>query len=406
MHIAAVRKLTVAFILIWALAGTARAAAAKAEPLAIGAAAPDFKLPGVDGKDHALADYKDAKVLVVVFTCNHCPTAQSYEERLIGFYKDYHDKGVALVAINPNDPKAVRLDEMGYTDLGDTMEELKLRAAEKKFPYPYLDDGGQGQKTARAYGALATPHVFVFDADRNLRYQGRFDDGKYDVRDAKSHDARDAVDALLGGKAPAVTTTKVFGCATKWSAATATPDSRTRETAKWDNEEVTVSPLDTDAIKTLIANRDGDGAAPYRLVNVWATWCGPCVTEMPELSTILHMYRRRPFEFVTISVDEAGAKDEVLKVLKENHLSAKNYMYAGKEFDALVAAVDPKEWDGPLPYTLFIAPGGKVLYRSNGAIDPRELKRVIADNLGRSTKGAHSSATRPASVPPPPSARP
>src|SRR5687767_12608736 len=147
-------------------------AAADPKPLDTGAAAPDFSLPGVDGKNHSLKDFATAKVLVVLFTCNHCPTAQAYEKRVVALHADYKDKGVALVAISPNDPVAVRLDELGYTDLNDTLEEMKLRAKEAGFAFPYLYDG-QTQKTSREYGNVATPHVFIFDAARKLRYQGR-----------------------------------------------------------------------------------------------------------------------------------------------------------------------------------------------------------------------------------------
>ncbi len=96
--------------------------------LQIGASAPDFELPGVDGKTYRLSDFAAAKVLAVVFTCNHCPTAQAYEERLIQLHVDFKDRGVALVAISPNDPLAVRLDELGYTDVSYSLEEIKIRA--------------------------------------------------------------------------------------------------------------------------------------------------------------------------------------------------------------------------------------------------------------------------------------
>src|SRR5688500_391642 len=152
-------------------------AAADPRPLEIGAAAPDFNLPGVDGKNHSLKDFAAAKVLVVLFTCNHCPTAQAYEERVMKMHADYKDKGVALVAISPNDPLAVRLDELGYTDVGDSLEDMQVRAKDRGFQFPYLYDG-ETQKASRAYGALATPHVFIFDRDRKLRYQGRIDDSE------------------------------------------------------------------------------------------------------------------------------------------------------------------------------------------------------------------------------------
>src|SRR3954462_13439096 len=161
------------------------ARAVDVKPLEIGAPAPDFKLRGVDDKTYTLADFASAKILVVLFTCNHCPTAQAYEARVNKLYDDYHDKGVALVAINPNDVRGLRLDELGYTDLGDTFDEMKIRAKDQEFKFPYLDDG-ETQATAHAYGALAPPHVFIFDQARKLRYNGRIDDGE--VKTPKSHD--------------------------------------------------------------------------------------------------------------------------------------------------------------------------------------------------------------------------
>ena len=105
-------------------------------PLELGAAAPDFALPGVDGKTYRLADFAAAKVLVCVFTCNHCPTAQAYEERLVQMHADFKDRGVAMVAISPNDPLAVRLDELGYTDVNDSLEDMKIRARDRGFAFP------------------------------------------------------------------------------------------------------------------------------------------------------------------------------------------------------------------------------------------------------------------------------
>ena len=120
---------------------TAAAAPLSIKTLEIGHPAPDFELPGVDGKTYRLDDFKAAKILVVIFTCNHCPTAQAYEDRIIKLHNDYKDRGVALVAISPNDPKAVRLDELGYSDLGDSPDEMKIRAKDKGFTFPYLFDG-------------------------------------------------------------------------------------------------------------------------------------------------------------------------------------------------------------------------------------------------------------------------
>ena len=353
--------------------GTALADPPGLKTLAIGAKAPDFSLPGVDGKTHALKDYADAKVLVVLFTCNHCPTAQAYEERVAKFHADYKDKGVALVAVSPNDPKAVRLDELGYTDLDDSFEDMKIRARDHKYAYPYLFDGDT-QAVSRAYGVLATPHVFVFDADRSLRYVGRFDDAEV-KKPIKSHDAINAVDALLADKTVPVETTRAFGCSTKWADKQA---DAAKSLAKWDAEPVSLKTIDDAGVATLAKNDTQD----LLLVNLWATWCGPCVAEMPDFVTMHRMYRGRKFKLVTISMDEPDKTDAALKVLREKHVSAVNYLLKTADRDKFAEALD-KQWPGPLPYTLVIAPGGKVLYRKVGAADPLEVKRAIVGQLGR-----------------------
>jgi peroxiredoxin len=340
--------------------------------LAIGAQAPDFHLPGVDGRTYSLKDFSDAKVLVVVFTCNHCPTAQAYETRIQKLHDDYRAQGVALVAISPNSPAGLRLDELGFTDVGDSFDDMKVRAKDAKISYPYLYDG-ETQETAKAYGVLATPHVYIFDAGRALRYVGRIDDS--DVKTVKSHDARNAIDALLAGKPVAAATTRVFGCSTKW--ADKQEDAK-RSLAKWDMEPVTLAAID-DAAAAKLAKND---TKKLLLVNLWATWCGPCVAELPELVTMNRMYRKRPFEMVTISLDDPEKRDQALKVLEENHLSAKNFILHTKDRDKFADAFD-KEWPGPIPYTVLIAPGGKVLYRKTNAVDALELKRAIVSYLGR-----------------------
>lgn len=340
--------------------------------LAIGDAAPDFKLPGVDGKEYTLKSFADARLLLVVFTCNHCPTAQAYEARIAQLQADYQGKGVALVAISPNDPQAVRLDELGYSDLGDSFEDMKLRAKERQFAFPYLYDG-ESQKTALAYGVIATPQVFLFDQDRKLRYVGRIDDS--DVKTVTSHDSRNAMDAVLAGRPVSVEKTRVFGCSTKWS--DKREDAR-KSLEKWDQEKVELESLDEAGVTKLVKN-DTD---KLLLINVWATWCAPCVAELPELVTINRMYRGRNFQLVTISIDELEEKDAALKVLRENHVAAKNCISALPSRDKLADLLD-KDWAGPVPYTLLVAPGGKILYRQGGPLKPLVVRRAIVDVLGR-----------------------
>ena len=345
---------------------------AEVRPLALGAAAPDFKLPGVDGREHELKDFAAARVLVVIFTCNHCPTAQAYEDRIMKLHADYKDKGVVIVAINPNDPLAVRLDELGYSDLGDSFEDMKIRAKDKKFPFPYLNDG-ETQRTARDYGVLATPHVFIFDQARRLRYVGRFDDAE--VKTVKSHDARNAIEALLAGKPVPVAQTRVFGCSTKW--ADKREDAK-RALAKWDAEPVTLEKLNETGVTKLAKN----DSKKLLVVNLWASWCGPCVDELPEFVAMNRMYRKREFQLVTISMDEPEKEKAALKVLTEKHVAATNYILDMRDRDKFAELLD-KDWPGPLPYTLLIAPGGKIIYRKSGAIDPLAVRRAIVGHLGR-----------------------
>jgi thiol-disulfide isomerase/thioredoxin len=362
------RGLLLALTTLMLVAGHAKGDEGMINTLPIGSSAPDFNLPGIDGHNHSLKDYSDARILVIIFTANHCKTAQAYEGRIIQLVKDYQDKGVAFVGIAPNDPKALSLSELVYSDLGDSFEELKIRAQERGFNFPYLYDG-DSQKVSRAYGPVSTPHVFIFDQARKLRYVGRIDDSE-NISKVTKQDARNALEALLAGKPVPVEKTRTFGCSIKWSEKRA---AAARELAAMEQEPVTLQSVDVPMIKALVAN----DTPKLLLINVWATWCGPCLTELPEFVTMNRMYRGGNFELVTISGDAPDANAKVLAALQERHVAARNYIFSSTDMDALANALDAT-WPGGFPYTILVAPGGQIIQRQMGAIDSMKLRKVIA----------------------------
>jgi len=367
------RSTALALLALAALLAVPGLAAEGPETLAIGAAAPDFDLPGTDGRRYSLADFADDDILVLIFTANHCPTAQAYEDRILDLHAEFAPRGVRIVLVSPNDPLAVRLDEQGYSDLGDTLEDMKIRARDRGFPFPYLYDG-ETQGMARAYGPKATPHVFVFDGERKLRFVGRIDDGE-DPAKITTSDTRNAIEALLAGEPVPVETTKVFGCSIKWA------DKRAwvaKGYEDWAKEPVTLEAIDAAGIEALVANDSGK----LRLVNVWATWCGPCVIEFQDLVSLHRIYRGRDFEVVTIDADSPENRGKALEFLEEQEASTLNYAFDKGDPYALIEAVDT-EWPGNLPHTILVAPGGEIIHRSDGAFDVLELRRAIVGWLGR-----------------------
>lgn len=359
------------------------------QTLRIGDPAPDFDLPGIDGKNHKLAEYTGGKITMVLFTSNHCPTSHSIEKRLQRFWEEYQPKGVKLVAINPNHPDGLSPDELGYGEFGDSFAEMKPYAEKNKWTFDYLYDGDK-QLIARAYGCLATPHVFIFDQAMKLRYAGRFDDSRfYDDTTVKSKDAQNAVDAILEGKPVPVELTKPHGCSTKWREKKTGHDAKV---AAWAATPVKVETIDAAGITMLRANTSNK----LRLINVWATWCGPCVKEFPDLVAISRQFDMRDFELVTISLDEPAdlpkaqeflskqasgmSKRVEASVVKEGR-TTNSYLFTGTSDD--LAAVLDKEMPGPIPHTILVAPGGEIVWRHTGTIDRAAAVNAILDRLNR-----------------------
>ena len=363
--------------LLFCLAGRAQddapASAGDVPPiLKVGANAPDFNLPGIDGKMHSLKDYASSKVLVIIFNCDHCPIASMYEKRIKQLTSDYRDRGVSVVVIMGNDPKAIHLSEMGHTDLGDSLPEMELRAAYRRFNYPYLYDGAT-QAVALKYGPTATPHVFIFDQNRILRYQGRIDSNPREEL-ATKHEARDAIDDLLAGRPVKVQDTPAVGCSTKW----AYKETGAKvEVAEGNDKPVTVEMAGANQLETL---RKNAGTGKLLLVNFWAAWCGPCTEEFPELQKMVRMYAKRQLQFVTVSINSPDEKPFVLKFLQEQHAIGRNLLFNGNDSADAVKAFGTN-WAGGVPYTILIGMNGEVLYKTQGGMNPLEVKRAILKNL-------------------------
>lgn len=343
--------------------------------LEIGATMPEFKLPDVDGNWVSSSDFADAKVLTIVFHCNHCPTAQAYEDRLIQYVNDYADKGVKLVAIMPNSAMGLLLEECGYSDLNDSFAEMKIRAEDKEYNFPYLYDGDDHRASLK-FGPAATPQVFVFDAERKLQYVGRID-AHEKPGTGQAEDLRNATDALLAGETPELQETMSFGCSVKW----AWKLEWTRKVnADWAAKEVTLQAINIDSLQPIISNT----SEKLILINLWATWCAPCVIEYPEFVTTHRMYKDRDFEFVSISMDRPASREKALNFLDKSESALRNYIFTGPDKFAFMEAIDP-DWNGALPYTMLIEPGGKVVWSYQGPVDFLELRKTIVEHpmIGR-----------------------
>lgn len=343
--------------------------------LDIGAELPAFRLPDVDGKWVDSNEFDDAKVLTIVFHCNHCPTAQAYEDRLIQYVEDYADKGVQLVAIMPNSGMGLLLEECGYSDMNDSFAEMKIRAEDKGYNFPYLYDGDDHEVSLK-FGPAATPQVYVFDAERKLQYVGRID-AHEKPGTGHAEDLRNATDAVLAGKTPELQETKSFGCSVKWAWKL---DWTRKVNADWAAKEVTLGDITIESLQPIISNK----TEKLMLINLWATWCAPCVIEYPEFVTTHRMYKDRDFEFISISMDRLSSRKKALAFLDKSESALRNYIFAGPDKFAFMEAIDA-DWNGALPYTMLIEPGGKVVWRYQGPVDFLELRKTIVEHpmIGR-----------------------
>ena len=323
--------------------------------LSVGDQAPDFSgLVGTDDKKHSMDDYKDSSVLVIVFTCNHCPVAKMYEDRFIAFSKQYKKKGVSFVAISCSLFPA------------DRLEKMKRHADEKRYPFDYITD--PSQQTGRDYGATVTPHVFVLDTKRRIAYLGAFDDSM-NSKTVERHYVRDAVEALLAKKQIEIFETLQFGCAIEY---------RKKQTG-----DITLKVVGPREFKAVLAKQKGKVV----VVDFWATWCLPCLKHFPKTVGWSRKYPKKELVVITFSMDDSDpeSKEDALTFLKKQNATIINLMSnLGGEEEAMAAfEID----GGAIPHFKIYDRKGKVFKTFGGDPDnpftDMEVEAALVKALNR-----------------------
>ena len=332
---------------------------------------PPFKLPGVDGLIYNSTDFRKSELLVIVFLSNHCPTSQIFQHRIIRLAKEYRNKGLAVVAISPNDPEAILPDELSSSALGDTLPEMALRARELQYPFPYLYDG-KTQEVATAYGVRVTPHAFLFDKKRKLRYSGRIGDHKNPDREDRE-ELRIAINSLNHGIEPAVVRGLVFGNSIKWIKDRIIAE-KTRE--RFARESVYLKKAN---IRTLKFVRRNDSKLP-KLIYVWSNQDKNNRQELLQLAAIHKIYRKRGLKLVTICVDGNDFTEVAKKLLIETQSSGTNYICSGTEISPVVE-LRAEEGIETTPFLGLLTSEAKIFYRSTKGLEPLTIKQHIIEVL-------------------------
>ena len=330
---------------------------------------PPFQLPGIDGRIYDSTEFNKSELLVIVFLSNHCRTSQIFQHRIIRLATEYRNKGLAVVAISPNDPEAILPDELSHSELGDTLPEMALRAKKLLYPFPYLYDG-KTQEVAKAYGVRVTPHAFLFDKKRKLRYSGRIGDPKNPEREDRA-ELRIAVNSLIHGIEPAVVRGLVFGNSIKWIKDRVIAQ-KTRE--RFARESVYLKNAN---IRTLQFVRRNDSKLP-KLIYVWSNKDKNNRQELLQLAAIHKIYRKRGLKLVTICVDGSDFTDVAKKLLSETQSSGTNYICPGTEISPVVD-LRAEEGIETTPFLGLLTSEAKIFYRSKKGFEPLTIKRHIIE---------------------------
>jgi len=329
--------------------------------LALGQSCPDFALYATDGTLYRRDDFDDDEILIVVFLSNHCPESQNIENQLVSFQGSIPD-GVAMIGISGNSPIATPLDRLGYSDLDDSYDSMKERVVQKGFNFPYLYDGDD-QAVSLKFGPQMLPTAYVFDGDRRLYAKTNF------LRSDIGRLSTLISDILSGTPMAQGRDMEVFGCPVHWSWESKEVE---EEVEEWRTRQVLLHQADINDLAKILS-----GDPHYlKVINFWATWCGPCKKEFPDFLKISRQFQTRPVQFITISVDGPEKQDEAFDFLNQVHAPLQNYILNDVREDSVRAAIG-QEWDGSIPLTLLIGPSGMISKRWSGPFNQLELKRSI-----------------------------
>ncbi len=343
--------------------------------LSLGDDMPSFNLIDATNQNWFSSKNLEGNPSVIIFMSNHCPISQGYEERMQKLASDYADKGVQVVAISPNSPLAISSEDLEYSDVGDTYDEMVIRARDRDFSFPYLYDGDDHQVSIQ-FGPKVLPHAFLFDKEGKLKYNGLLDNA-YQTGRANAERLRSAINSILENRSIIRAETVPFGCKVKWSWLI---EEKASKDTLWQQKPVSLQTINADSLKTLLTNFSHRA----RLFNFWATWCAPCKKELPEIVEMQRRYRDRPLEVITVCLDKVEKADEALVFLDFIHAAGPNFLVAEENQEKLVEKIDP-EWDGTLPHTMLVEPYGEITTRWQGAIDPLDVRQTVVDHrlMGR-----------------------
>lgn len=341
----------------------------QSQPLSIGQKLPEFSLPGIDGKQYTNNDFNSYTVLVIVFISNICPTSQAYEDRIIALAEEFSDRNVGFMAISPNNPHALSYEDQSYSEFGDSFNEMILRSKDKGYNFPFLYDGDK-QEVSKAFGPAATPHIFVFDTKRILRYQGRIDNIENPYKEPTSQEARSAILAVLAGIDVLEETTKVFGCPVRWEKDI---EIKNKIDNSWNKKPVKIREITNEGLIKLLGNYNDNIA----LIYIYSLNDSSLYKDMDALVEIHRRYNSRFFEVITV---RSGDKDmEVFELLEKQHAAFQNYYCREDIKHTLINS----SFQGRYPFILLIEPEGKILKVWEGPVEPLTVKKTIIEIIGR-----------------------